>query len=71
MPRPTADELAEWGNLPLNERVLRLLATILIAADEIRDMVESEHGFEPFDGFTDSLRRIKAEAAALMLDLEP
>ncbi len=58
--------LSAFGNQPLSERVLDLLANILFSADEIRDMVEVEHGFEPGEGFNDALARIRAEAEAIM-----
>ncbi len=63
--------MAAWGNMPLNERVLDRLADIIIAADEVRDMVEAEHGFEPFDGFYTSLRSIKLDAGHVMQQLRP
>jgi hypothetical protein len=58
--------LAAWGNLPLNQRVLDLLADIMFATDEIREMVALEHGFPPFEGFDDALDRIYVDAESLM-----
>lgn len=61
--------LAAWGNTTLNARVLDLLADIVFAADEIRDMVEIEHGFPSFDGFADALARISTDADGLIQQL--
>jgi hypothetical protein len=65
----SASGLAAWGNSPLNEQVLDLLADIMFASEEIRDMVALEHGFPPFDGFEDALTRIHEEAAGVMAKL--
>lgn len=56
------DGLAAIGNQPLNQRVLDLLADIMFAAEEIRDMVDMEHGFPPFEGFDEALTHIRSEA---------
>lgn len=58
--------LEAWGNATLNERVLDLLANILFAVDEIRDMVELEHGFPPFEGFDGALSSIYEGASGVM-----
>ena len=58
--------LAAWANVPLNQRVLDLLADIMFATDELREMVALEHGFPPFEGFDDALARIYAEAESVM-----
>ena len=67
----SASGLAAWGNLTLNERVLDLLADITFASDEIRDMVATEHGFPPYEGFEEALERITAEARGIMEHLGP
>lgn len=63
--------LAAWANQTLNQRVLDLLADITFASDEIRDMVELEHGFPPFEGFEEALERIAGEARRIMERLGP
>ena len=50
--------------MPLNQRVLDLLADILFAADEIREMVEVEHGLASFEGFDGSLAEISSIGAS-------
>jgi hypothetical protein len=55
------DGLAAVGNQPLGERVLDLLANIMFSADEIRHMVEIEHGFEPTEGFDERSRASTAK----------
>jgi hypothetical protein len=65
----SASGIAAWANLKLNERVLDLLANIIFATGEINEMVDLEHGFEPFDGFRDALRHIHLEAAFVMTRL--
>ncbi|HEV7767938.1 MAG TPA: hypothetical protein VGQ76_23245 [Thermoanaerobaculia bacterium] len=54
----------------MNERILDLLADIMFAADEIRDMVAMEHGLPLFDGFDEALGRIHLDARGIMGRLE-
>ena len=67
----TSRGLAAWGNETLNQRVLDLLADIMFASEEIRDMVAAEHGFEPFPGFERELASIYSSAWHVMYRLGP
>ena len=58
--------LAAAGNQSLSQRVLDLLADIMFAAEEIRDMVDIEHGFPPFEGFDEALTHIRSEAQGVI-----
>jgi hypothetical protein len=55
--------------MTLNERVLDLLADIVFATEEIRDMVDLEQGLELFVGFNASLGAIGLESKRVMQQL--
>jgi len=69
--RSTApSSLAAWGNAPLKERVLDLLADMLFATDELREMVAAEHGLDRVPDFDERLGRIYREIDSAMRAVE-
>ena len=62
--------LAAWGNTPLKDRVLDLLADMLFATDELREMLAAEEALDRLSGLDDRLSQIDREVACAMREVE-
>lgn len=61
--------LAAWGNAPLRERVLDLLADMLFATDELREMVAVEPGLDRMPDFDERMQRVYREIDSTMKEV--